>query len=352
MPAMPATRGCSKRLPRAPYRRRHSCGPTSASRSAPPSSTSILFRQCPWRPTRVQRFTTWARKLHSSLLQGENWRWMIELAASWMMVMLVTGIVLWWPQTGQSGLPARGVRGRLAWKQWHAFLGTALSLVTLIMLTTGLTWSRNAGSQIRWARDIAGQAPPRIPARFKSIAPENGRILSWEQAYQAIRKQSPDVPMQIMPPVGREGFWRANNLEKKGDPSGKFDLLIDAYSGKQLYFSGWSDQTAFGKATAIGIPFHRGEFGLWKPGCPSPIRGGVLFSLMSGWVMFFKRLRAGGAFLPPLVQGAWRHASPWLWAAGALMLLAMPMLAVSAVLVVLVEGAGAWRSRGGVVARA
>jgi len=39
-----------------------------------------------------ERFATWARKLHSSLQQGDSWRWMIELAASWTMVMLVTGV--------------------------------------------------------------------------------------------------------------------------------------------------------------------------------------------------------------------------------------------------------------------
>lgn len=30
------------------------------------------------------RFREWSRKLHSSLLQGDGWRWMIELAASWL----------------------------------------------------------------------------------------------------------------------------------------------------------------------------------------------------------------------------------------------------------------------------
>ena len=292
-----------------------------------------------------QRFSTWARKLHSSLLQGENWRWMIELAASWLMVMLVTGVVLWWPQQGQSGLPARGLRGRLAWKQWHAFLGAALSVVSLVMLTTGLTWSRNAGSQVRWARDIAGQAPPRIPGHFKSMLPENGRLLGWEQAYQAIRREAPDVAMQIMPPVGREGFWRANSLEKKSPPAERFDLLVDAYSGNRLYFSGWSDQTAFGKATAIGIPFHRGEFGWWNQAILVLFGSGILFSLVSGWTMFIKRLRAGGAFLPPLVEGAWRHTSPWAWLVGGVMLIAMPLLTASAMLVAVGEAALAWQRR-------
>lgn len=289
------------------------------------------------------RFTNWARKLHSSLLQGDNWRWMIELGASWMMVMLVTGILLWWPQKEQSGLPVSGATGRAAWRQWHAFVGIVLALVSLAMLTTGLTWSRTAGGQVRWARDLAGQAPPRIPGHFKSVIPEGAPVLGWEQAWQAIRQQAPRTPTQIMPPAGRDGFWRANHLEKKGEPLNSFDLLLDAYSGKPLYISGWRDQPAFSKATAVGIPFHRGEFGIWNQALLILFGAGVLTSLASGWVMVFKRLRAGGPFLPPLPPRAWRHTRPIGWLAGALFFAFMPLLAASAALVALAEAILAWR---------
>ena len=292
----------------------------------------------------AERFANWARRLHSSLLQGDSWRWMIELAASWLMVMLLTGIFLWWPANDQSALPARGATGRTAWRQWHAFLGIALSLISLAILTTGLTWSRVAGSQIRWARDAAGQAPPRIPATFKSTVPDGGRMMGWEQARQAVAAQSPDVVTQIMPPAGPTGVWRANQLEKTGQPTSSFDLLLDAYSGAPLYRSGWAEQTAFGKATAIGIPFHRGEYGLWNQALLVLFGSGVLFSLISGWTMFFKRWKRGQAIFPPSMPGAWRHARLWSWPVGAVLMLAMPLLAASAVPVALVEAVAAWRA--------
>lgn len=59
-----------------------------------------------------ERFGAWSKKLHSSLLQGEGWRWMIELAASWLMVMLLTGIWLWWPRRLAEGLPQRRTNDR------------------------------------------------------------------------------------------------------------------------------------------------------------------------------------------------------------------------------------------------
>jgi uncharacterized iron-regulated membrane protein len=148
--------------------------------------------------------------------------------------------------------------------------------------------------------------------------------------------------MMIMAPKGPEGVWRANQIDR-GDPTKRFDILLDAYSGEKLFYTGWSDQTAFGKATAIGIPFHRGEFGIWNQVILFVFGAGILFSLVSGWLMFFKRRKSGAAFWPVLLPGAWRSVSLWAWLGGALMLLAMPVLAMSAVPVAALEAWMVWR---------
>ncbi len=294
------------------------------------------------------RFREWSRKLHSNYLQGDSWRWMIELAASWLMVMLVTGVVLWWPRANQAVLPQRNAGGRVAWKQWHAFLGVALSVMSAVILTTGLTWSKVSGGQIKWARDATHQAPPRIPARLAQSAvassAHSSPQLTWEAALQAIRREAPDVSMQIMPPKGPAGVWRANQMDK-GQPDKRFDLLLNAYSGQRLYFSGWDEQTAFGKATAIGIPFHRGEFGVWNQALLVIFGLGVLFSIVSGWEMYFKRRSKGMAGLPRLVPGAWKSVSPMAVGATLAMVVSMPLLAVSGAVVAAIEAVLWWRAK-------
>lgn len=291
-----------------------------------------------------ERFSNWSRKLHSNYLQNDGWRWMIELAASWLMVMLVTGLYLWWPRTSQPFVPQAKGKGRASWMQWHTFVGVSLSVMSAVILTTGLTWSKHAGDQIRWARDAAGQASPRIPASFKSNPAEGKQVLSWEEAMQAVRREAPDVQMQLMPPKGPEGYWRANQLD--GDqPDRRFDLLLDAYSGERLYFSGWAEQTAFGKATAIGIPFHRGEFGVWNQALLFVFGIGVIFSIVSGWMMYFQRRSQGLRVMPAVMKGAWESV-PWgAWLGGTFMLVAMPLLAISAAAVLLVEGVIALKHR-------
>ncbi|HTH44216.1 MAG TPA: PepSY-associated TM helix domain-containing protein [Oxalicibacterium sp.] len=284
------------------------------------------------------RFSAWSKKLHSSLLQGDGWRWMIELGASCLMVMLLTGIYLWWPRGAQSGLPQKGASGRTAWSQWHAFIGVALSIISFVMLTTGLTWSKYAGTQIRVARDAVGQQPPQAPRDLASIVIEGKAPLSWQQAAAAAGSLAPDVALRLMPPSGARGAWRVASANQTR-PTKRVDMVMDAYSGKPLFYADWKAQTVFSKATGIGIPFHRGEFGWWNQLLLLLFGAGIVFSLVSGWVMFFKRRKMGMPALPKLLPGAWRSLPPAAWIVAALLCVAMPLLACSAALLAIVE----WR---------
>jgi uncharacterized iron-regulated membrane protein len=289
------------------------------------------------------RFSEWARRLHSRLLQGESLRWMIELAASWMLVMLLTGVVLWWPRQGQPALPRKGARGRAGWRQWHAFLGVLLSVLSLAMVLTGITWSRYAGERVRAVRDWAGQASPAVPARLHSM-PQGGAQMGFQQAWDRTRAVVPGAAPQLTPPRGPHGVWRAGSADRSR-PASRFDLVLNAYDGQVLYYAGWDRQTAFGKATAVGIPFHRGELGAWNQVLLFVFAAGVLFSLVSGWAMFFKRRRAGLAGLPKLAPGAWRAAPPIAVVLGLAMCALMPLLALSACVLAAIEAVLGWRSR-------
>lgn len=284
------------------------------------------------------RFRVWARKLHSQWQQGDGWRWLIELAASWTLVMLITGIFLWWPRVQVSrGVNPRAQSGRLLWRQWHIWVGLSLSMISAAILITGLTWSQYAGDQIKWLRDAAGQAPPRIPASIRSQPMQGDTpILSWQAAWDSVQRHAPPVAAIIVPPQGAQGVWRAQQMDTR-QPTARFDLLLNAYTGDALYRSGWAEQTGFGKATAVGIPFHRGELGLWNQILLWVFGLGLIFSTLSGWVMVWVRYRAGRSFWSPLPVGAWRSTRLWAWVAGVLGAVLMPLWGVSLLVPVAVE---------------
>jgi len=292
----------------------------------------------------MDRFSTWAKRLHSSLLQGNDWRWMLELSTSWLMVMLLTGLYLWWPRRGQAGLPRSGVRGRAGWRQWHAFSGVVLSGMALVILTTGLTWSRVAGDQITTAARWTGQAAPESPKGLRSQGQPGQALLNWQQVWDATSAHAPRIAYQINAPRKADDAWRITNFDRS-QPTKRFDLLLDGYSGKALHYRGWESFTAFNKATAVGIPFHRGEFGWWNQALLLVFGIGVLWWLVSGWVMYLKRGRQGALGLPPLLPGAWRSLPVAAWATAAVLFLAMPLLALSAIGVAAVEAVLALRRR-------
>lgn len=204
----------------------------------------------------------------------------------------------------------------------------------MTILATGLTWSKYAGEQIRTARNALGQAPPRVPGNLESAIPHEQALLTWQAAWEVTRRLAPDVAVQLTPPRGILGVWRISAAEPSR-PTRRFDLVLDAFDGKQLYFAGWEQQTAFGKATAIGIPFHRGEFGWWNQCLLLLFGAGGLFSLLSGWVMYFKRRRRGVYRLPRVQPGAWKLAAVPLGLTTLILAVLMPELAAAGAVLLL-----------------
>jgi uncharacterized iron-regulated membrane protein len=64
---------------------------------------------------------------------------------------------------------------------------------------------------------------------------------------------------------------------------------------------------------------------------------GVLFSIASGWVMFFKRRQPGSLGLPHLMPGAWQSPSIAAWLTAGVLLFLMPLLTISSAAVLAIE---------------
>jgi len=289
----------------------------------------------------MQRFKTWAKKLHSSALQGDGWRWVLELGASWMLVLFASGLVLWWPRSQADGgrgwraLVPRGGYGRATWRDWHATVAIALGLVLGVVLVTGLTWSRHSGDRFRVVQQALGQESTKAPRDLAS-APGDGPLQSWQAVWDRARAQAPDIAMSISAPKGPTGVWRADNFDRS-QPTRRFSLALDARTGATLFSSGWRDQPMLAQATGVGIPFHRGEFGVWNQIVLALAALAAVFSVASGLVMWWKRRPKGRVAAPPLGLAQVRQAPVWLWAVLGALGWGMPLFGWSAGVLVLLE---------------
>ncbi len=111
--------------------------------------------------------------------------WYIELVACWTLVLLVSGVYLWWPR-GRSRRRAGG-RGdgvlvprwntrnrRIRWRDVHAITGVLFSFVTAFFLISGLVWTGFWSPQVlQRAMDVTKSVYP--AALLDGREHDNGR---------------------------------------------------------------------------------------------------------------------------------------------------------------------------------
>ena len=98
------------------------------------------------------------KTIHGELLLGNVGSILVELAACWAIVLIVTGLYLWWPRNtrGMAGIiyPRLREGSRTFWRDIHAVTGIWISTLALFLLVTGLPWALVWGSALKEVRAI------------------------------------------------------------------------------------------------------------------------------------------------------------------------------------------------------
>lgn len=107
------------------------------------------------------RFERLVFRLHGQLLLGNVGSVIVEMVASWTIVLIVTGLLLWWP-LGQNGLagvvyPRLGTKGRTRWRDLHAVTGVWASVFLVLFLVSGLPWSFVWGHTLQSVENTFGR---------------------------------------------------------------------------------------------------------------------------------------------------------------------------------------------------
>ena len=132
------------------------------------------------------RLTNFVHDLHGELLIGEPGAIAVELAGAWAIVMVITGLYLWWPRSssGFAGVlyPRLG-GGRRFLRDLHAVTGIWLSFFALFFLLSALPWTKVWGEGFKYVRTIGEQREVRQdwttgPASEKAQKPKLSRRAS------------------------------------------------------------------------------------------------------------------------------------------------------------------------------
>lgn len=271
--------------------------------------------------------------IHADLLLGVTGDRMIEIAASLGMVLIATGLYLWWPRgTGlaRALLPRLG-RGRAAWRALHGAVGLWVSVILLFFLISGLSWSGVWGEKMvqawnqfpagKWGIDVPlsdsthasmNHGPKDVPwALEQTPMPASGSNAGAEGLADPLTVDTVDAfarqigfdgRYQMNLPRGETGVWtlsRDSMSTDSTDPTSDRTTHIDRYTGKILADVRYDDYSWFGKAMAVGIALHMGTLGLWSVLANTAVCLSVLFLSASGVVMWWKRRPRGQLRLSP-----------------------------------------------------
>jgi uncharacterized iron-regulated membrane protein len=312
-----------------------------------------------------ERFMRVLFKLHGELLMGNRGSAVVELAASWAILMIVTGLFLWWPR-GAKGLggiiyPRLGGSSRVFWRDIHSVTGFWISGLALFLLLSGLPWAKFWGDYLKQVRGLTGSAVARQdwtngrPSTPEPATPNEGGEHSGHRSglrgggrsqgdrpvdLTAIDRIIANLrPLQLPPPVviapGRSSTeWTAKSMTANRPL--RVDLTVDGVTGKVTSRKDFHDRHLIDRIVGTGIAAHEGQLFGW----PNQLLGlltalGLVLLSVSSVVLWWRRRDRG-------VLGAPRIAASPRFSAGLLALVAvfgiyLPMFGASLIAVKLIE---------------
>lgn len=267
------------------------------------------------------------KKLHGELMAGTTGDRIIELSACWGMILLVTGVYLWWPRNTRSVygtlLPRLTQGKRLFWRDLHAVPAFWISLFTAALIMTGLPWSGVWGEYVNKIATSAQSGypdqlwgnPPESVIPTKAVAdvpwaaenmpvPEskqnNGyQRVSLEQVVKIASERNVPAGYTINLPEGEKGVYTISVFPKS--PFDNATLHIDQYSGKVLADLRFDDYGTMAKAIEIGIALHEGRFFGWPNQLLAALTClGLAGISVTGLIMWWKRKPQGKLGAPAL----------------------------------------------------
>lgn len=267
------------------------------------------------------------RYLHSFKYFGPTARKVIEIAAGWSILLVGTGIYLWWPRGKGSGgvVSVRGKpKSRVFWRDLHAVLGIFVGGFLVFLAITGMPWSGVWGGQVnQWANgnNVGYPSGVRVEVPVSNAYLSDQGLTSWSLEQARIPESTP--PASPMPRIGlnnavaafeqlglQQGF--AVNLPSTAagvytgsiypdNLSQQRVIHLDQYSGEPLIDMSYADYGLLGKWLEFGINVHMGQqFGLFNQLFLLAVCLAIILLAVSAAVMWWKRRPKGAMGVPPL----------------------------------------------------
>lgn len=305
--------------------------------------------------------------LHGELLMGDRGSMIVELAASWAIVLLLTGLYLWWPTSarGLGGVlyPRLRAEGRVFWRDLHGVTAFWVSLFALFMLISGLPWAKSWGGMLREARQWGSSVALRqdwttgsgSEAAARKARDAGADLTHAEHGGHAAMKDGMSVsrdysaidtivktvqpldlapPVLISPPSARAPRWTARS-DAANRPQ-RADLVLDASTGQITERTDFAQRPVIDRLVGYGVAAHEGQlFGWLNQALGVFTAVGLILVSVSAVKLWWSRRPAGVLGAP--AAGLNRRFSTALAVAIVVLAIVLPLLGISLAVTLLLE---------------
>ncbi|MBX3607362.1 MAG: PepSY domain-containing protein [Piscinibacter sp.] len=325
-----------------------------------------------------RRLMVVVKRIHSLAIAGTVANHWTEVVAGWAIVLVLSGVFLWWPRGRSGGVVS--LRGRPAertwWRDLHAVTGVTAAAAVLFLAVTGMPWSAFWGAEFsRLTNDwgvglpaaLFGPAPESAPplaslgavpwtltqaplpqsaaagehadhgavaASAEAVGAPGAPSIGLDEALRRFAALGLPAGTPVYLPAGPLGVYTA--LRFPDDVRAQRVVHLDRYSGRVLADVGYRDYGAVGRLSEWGISLHTGgQFGLANQlvmlaGCLA-----IVLLAVSAAVMWWKRRPRGRLAAPPRRRGD--RAAAGAIAVAVLLGLLYPLLGASMLAALLVD---------------
>jgi uncharacterized iron-regulated membrane protein len=211
---------------------------------------------------------TWmykVRKLHGELLGGRIGTKIVELIACWMIVLIISGIYIWFPFS-------KGIKGvftirfnegkRILTRDIHAVTGFWISILLLLILAGGLPWTDVFGGNYKKVQKWTNTGYSKTWKGIGLTSTVKEKRISLDEMIAIAKNENlPGIITLGLPKSPKSTFSVSNKTFPLSDQK---MIHFDQYSGELIKSHDWSDVGSLMRARMWLMAFHQGEFGGWN----------------------------------------------------------------------------------------
>jgi uncharacterized iron-regulated membrane protein len=279
------------------------------------------------------------RALHGGWPLGDPGSWLLELGDGWAILMIVTGLYLWWPRGRGflAGLWPRVRNGaRVLVRDLHSCVAVWFSIVFLFFLVSAMPWTALWGEKILSSIEAAtGQSSP------AGFSPGGASVAQFSQALRPIdeavstaraRGVSGTLDVRLAPWPDAPLFITNAHVW----PSHERTLVADPTSGAVRGDYRNEDLPAVPRFVALGVHVHQADFGEANVWINTAFAASLVWLSVTGVISWWMRRPKKALGAPPRVT----HEVPrFVLVIAVTLCVLFPLLGLSVLLVFLVDWA-------------